>query len=279
MPLQLNLAALPAADSEWVSVTQAVAWPAVVLVVVLVFLLSARQRFWLENLVGRFKEVKVKAFNVELELTEKAAREVRELTQDAFSQWRKRIQIEFDRMVFGSRVPESIRLVTDAAKDALNKDLAKDLRATVHIPDPLFADMLYQLTDYYPAQRAGGRGRIKSERFGIVGLAWRSRKTQVRHDVPIELDDLVEGWGMNLEEAGSAGSGRHSFFAQILLDDAKRAVGVFYMDASPANVFDVKDIRQIVEEAVEFHELNFSVRDLSDKLNERGPNIKLTDTS
>ena len=44
-------------------------------------------------------------------------------------------------------------------------------RATVHIPDVLFSDTLYQLLDYWPKGKGGGR-RF-SARFGILGLAWR----------------------------------------------------------------------------------------------------------
>jgi hypothetical protein len=277
MPSHLNSSVVLAADSNWVSLVGIAAWPTVVLIIAVVFIFTARYRFWLENIVGRFK--RVKAFDIELELTEKAAREVRELTQDAFSEWRKRIQTEFDRKVFASRVNESIRLVTDAIKPQLRYP-GRNLRATVHVPDPLFADMLYQLTDYYPAQKIGGRGRIKSERFGIVGLAWRSRQTQVANAVPTDQLQLVKDWGMTLDEAGSAGSGRHSFFAHILKDDAGRAVGIFYMDAPPEDVFAREaEIRAFIEDAVKEHQLAASVRELSDKLNERGPLIKLTEAS
>ncbi|WP_151312280.1 hypothetical protein [Mycobacterium avium] len=245
---------------------------------VAIFFLSNRRSFWFENIVGRFK--RVKAFDVELELTEKAALQVRELTQDAFSEWRKRIQTEFDRKVYASPVTESIRLVTDNVKDYLRGYGIRDLRATVHVPDPLFADMLYQLTDYYPAQKSGGgRGRIMSERFGIVGLAWRSRETKVRHDVPTDQSQLVEHWGMNLDEAGSAGSGRQSFFAEILKDENHRAIGVFYMDATDKDVFRKANTQDTVTLAVERYGLADAVKQLSDELNKRGPIIKLTDLS
>src|SRR4029077_20924802 len=111
----------------------------------------------------------------------------------------------------------------------------KDLRCTLHVPDILFADTLYQLVDYYP--RWGGRGRPFSSRFGIIGLCWRSREDQIQGAVPIDPQELVRKWGMTHEEAVASGGGRQSFLALLLSDVSDTHVAILYMDATEKDAF------------------------------------------
>jgi hypothetical protein len=119
------------------------------------------------------------------------------------------------------------------------------VRTTLHVPDVVFEGYLYQILDYQPDR--GGRGRRWSERYGILGRAWRMDRSvfadhalgQRLPKIPKETatKTLLRDWGMNSGEAEEGAKGfRQSYLCLILRVD-RRQVGVLYMDCSETAVF------------------------------------------
>lgn len=215
----------------------ALAWPVVVLLMLYVLILTKKGQNALQHLTSRLRRVKGPGF--ELELSEQAATQTREFTDDRFREFRTLVASEFDRQVTIFSIDEKHqRLVADHVIPVLREWGVKerDFRCTVHVPDILFTEALYQLLDYY-GDAPGKRGRAFSVRFGIAGRAWRLGKPQVEGTVSAEAADLVRDWGMTWKEASGAGRGRHSFAAVPLQDEHKVGVGILYLDSTKENAF------------------------------------------
>jgi hypothetical protein len=229
--------AMLANAQDW---AETLVWPSVavflaILAVVALATNAGREfRNWLRD---RLRGVEV--FGVRVELTEQASRETRTTINEAFDVIRSRLRREFDDAARGQHLAEMLERIVEAVLPSIiaanpgAKDL--NLRATMYIEDALLREYLYQLLDYYPGP-SGRRGRYISERLGIVGQAWRSSRTQVEGNVPVEPLELIERWGMTAQEARAAGQGRKSFLAIPVFEEAPR-VGILFMDAVPSNVF------------------------------------------
>ncbi|URD62170.1 hypothetical protein M8312_06610 [Sphingomonas sp. KRR8] len=121
---------------------------------------------------------------------------------------------------------------------------ASQLRFTVHIPDVIFQDFLYQLTEYFhPASTAGGRkaGRRFSSRYGIIGLAWRtftSRGVGAAFQGSAQrTQQLIEHWSMTPGEAQEAKK-KPSCIAVMVKDEIfKKPRGLIYFDSELVNLF------------------------------------------
>lgn len=113
-------------------------------------------------------------------------------------------------------------------------------RATVHIPDPLFENWLYQVLDYHP--QGSGRGRRFDSRAGIIGLAWRTGQTQALPDAAnLTIAQLIENWSMTRREAAARTREAYGALLAVLLTDPEgpRQVGVLYLDSTDPNRFGV----------------------------------------
>jgi hypothetical protein len=271
--------------ADWADLLRAVAWPLVGLLGLL-FLAFSRQFYrFVARLTHRARRVSV--FGVELELTEEAAAEFREVTQEGLQDYRRLIKTEFDREVNSHLLEQRLQNVTETQAVPLITEFADgkrpSFRATVHVPDILFKESLYQLVDYYPRGRGGRSGRTFSARFGILGKAWRSGESQVEREVTTERQALIRDWGMTVEEATEAGQGRKSFAAILLRDGGGTAIGILYMDAEDGGVFgsepqDRARFARTVEEACKKAGLTSAVAELVKKLGERGPAIQIYDS-
>jgi hypothetical protein len=271
--------------SEWADFVSAVAWPAVGLLALLFLAFSRRFHRVLARLTQRVRRVTV--FGVELELTEKAAAEFREVTQEGFQDYRRLIKTEFEREVNAHLLDQRVRRVAETHAVPLIKEFAEgrrpSFRCTVHVPDILFRESFYQLVDYYPRRRGGRAGRTFSARFGIVGKAWRSEQPQVEASIPTERQDLIRDWGMTADEAAEAGEGRQSFAAIVLRDEEDTAVGIFYLDAEEEGVFGSDEgaktrFANTLGNACRTTGLTRAVGELVKKLGERGPAIQIYET-
>jgi hypothetical protein len=121
-------------------------------------------------------------------------------------------------------------------------------RVTVHMPDTLQKESLYQLIEYYPSGPfPESRGRRKSIRFGAIGKAWRLQRSEYSPTVPTEREKLIEDWGMTGEEADQAGRGRQTFLAVVMVDNSKNPLGIFYMDATKPRLLGENSSREIAE--------------------------------
>lgn len=179
----------------------------------------------------------IKFFGAELVMTEDNARKIQKSASDTFRDYRDSVRSEYDRLAatydVRSRLEEVYRAAGGAAGGPALRDVGT-VRMTIHVPDALFDDRLYQLIDYYPG--GGGRGRTFSARFGIIGIAWRARSSQLMESVPVEEMRLIKEWGMTREEAANAGQGRQSFCC-VVLKDQESSVGMLYIDAKDRGAF------------------------------------------
>lgn len=131
----------------------------------------------------------------------------------------------------------------DGLSDLLGK---KDFRCTVHIEDVLFKDTLYQLLEYFPAP-GGPAGRRFSVRFGMMGLAWRTKTHQGHGDAAAtKHEDLVRYWGMTEDEARRRSRQRASYLCVMLETATGDPTGILFMDADEKYAFGDQDhIREL----------------------------------
>lgn len=208
-------------------------WPVVVLILFLYLMKSSKVPQRIGELFKPFRSLRV--WGTELILNE----EVAKTAEEAFEAYRKQIQREYDRRTEAYGLRQKLQDVVEIDINPFLGDVRNtlDFRSTVHVPDVLFEETLYQILDYYP--KGGGRGRTWSVRYGIIGKTWRLAKSQIEGAVPTTADDLILNWGMTREEASAAGQGRKSFAAIVLRDDEQTPVGIFYLDSTRDRAFDI----------------------------------------
>jgi hypothetical protein len=171
-------------------------------------------------------------FGVEFEFSEESARLTRDSVESGLSSVRDTIKRELEAEVRARSIAQGLYAVLQATTLATSPG---DYRATIHIPDPLYDDWLYQLIDYYP--RGSGHGRPFSARAGLIGRAWRLEEDDEWESSPNQsgLSDrqLVAEWGMTKREAAERRVDQANDLVAIILRDRSesRLVGVLYMDS------------------------------------------------
>lgn len=231
-------------------------WPVVLLAIVLFLALSRTAARRLSTLFTPFSSVKV--FGAELVFSREAKASADEVLEDYTNQ----IKTEFDRRAQVLRLWDKLQNVVEDHLFGKVLDKEKNFRFTIYVPDVLFQDALYQLVDYYP--EGGGRGRRKSLRFGIIGIAWRSAQSQVEGNITTDAKELLREWGMKRHEATAAGKGRQSFACAVLLDESKTPVGLFYLDCEEKNAFGAVKDESLIEAITEGAKKTGLIRDLGE---------------
>ena len=120
-----------------------------------------------------------------------------------------------------------------------------NLRATIHVSDIVFENYFYQITDYFPDQGSGWPvGRRFSQRFGIIGRAWRLNKSMGRGDAVASSENaithLIERWGMTYEEASRSHSRQNPADLCVILrseDEGNLQIGLLFIDSTSVNAF------------------------------------------
>jgi hypothetical protein len=194
---------------------------------------------------------------------------------EAVSNYRRQAAREYDSRVDANRLDEKFeKLMEEHVRSAVKKFPS---RATIHVPDFLFTESLYQLLDYYP--EGGGRGRTWSQRLGIIGLAWRSGESQFHDDPSVEIEELIKTWGMTRREALSKGREKKSFAAILIKDASNTPVGVLYMDSTEANDLVDESGREAIDRllniACESTGLTAALVRIDQELRSRGPMIRI----
>lgn len=215
----------------WLEVLKiVVSWPALFALLILYFGLSRLAPLKLARVLRPFRSLKL--FGTEFVLSEEAGTDA----EQAIETYRKQVKRQFDTLVEINDIRVKLEAVLDNVRPVIEKrNTIPDLRCTIHVPDILFAETLYQLLDYFP--RGGGRGRTFSTRFGIIGRCWRSRESQIGGTIPTDSQDLIRNWGMTREQALASGQGRQSFAAIPLCDESGTQVAIFYLDSAERNAF------------------------------------------
>lgn len=207
-------------------------WPIIILLCLLYLFASISAPSRVRLLLGSFQSFKL--FGQEFVMNREGGRSA----ETAIAYYRAQVRDELDLWSNRLKIPTKCERIFEKCVATLipnYKDL--NIRCTVHIPDLLFKDSLYQLVDYYPRQAEGGHGRAFSTRFGMIGKSWRIGESQHEGSVPTEPKRLILEWGMNNQEAHLAASGRQSF-ACILLTSSGTGLGIFYLDSSATHAFD-----------------------------------------
>jgi hypothetical protein len=218
--------------------TVALAYPLLILAIILIFAFSKKGAIRLGGFISQFKSVKF--FSTEFVLNE-ATKLKAEETLDVY---RTQVMSRYDLFVQKNSINQIFNNVSEQFVEYINNHLSgsnkklEDFRCTLHVPDLLFAETFYQLLDYYTDRKSGKtHGRTWSFRFGIIGKVWRSRFSEVTEQVPTDTDKLIQEWGMTDEEAKRAGKGRQSFFCVLIKNENGVVVGMFYLDAKDKFAF------------------------------------------
>lgn len=265
--------------AEFTDFVDVIIWPLVVLAV-LWFLASKKGSRLMKPILRRVRKISGGGFA--LELSEESARATKFDVEGALTEYAAVLDEELGRLAYLYDVRTALANVVEAASlDDSKTRTNKRPRATVHIRDPLYEGVLYQLVDYYPG--GSGARRRYSTRFGILGRAWRLGRTQESGRVPTERDALIVEWGMTREQAVSAAHDRESFLCMPLhsIEPTVTAeclqvglqVGALYVDAVPKNA--LKGVARSLEGSEALAALAAAVAGVDRDIRALGPGIKL----
>lgn len=219
-------------------------WPALIACLTIYLLFSGTAPGRIESLLRPFKSLKL--FGQEFVLNQWGGHNA----ETAIRFYRDEVQAKFDRKVKKLKIVTMHRNVLEQhAKTVIPDLLSKQVRSTIHVPDMLFDEALYQLIDYYPEYPKTSHGRSFPARYGIIGKAWRLEESQYQADVSTDNKKLILEWGMTKEEAAKAGKDRQSF-ACIILKAGQKPLGIFYLDAPERDAFGDAAAWQRLETAI-----------------------------
>ncbi|MDB5604276.1 MAG: hypothetical protein JWP25_1176, partial [Bradyrhizobium sp.] len=243
--------------SDSVEFISAVAWPGtILLIIVFVFLLLACNRA-IQQLFGIAASVvqKIEIAGVKLEIDTSAVEEVKKFIGGSLRELVEKAAAQYEKTVSATSVEDRLsQVVREGLQEILTRHnlnaRPNAVRATIHVPDIVFKDYMYQLVNYYPrsASRSKTVGRRLSQRFGIVGRAWRSRRSIGRGKAisgPNAPDQLISFWGMQQDEADDQSHlVRPANLCVMLIDaqDYNSRVGLLYVDSTEANAFGINPL-------------------------------------
>jgi hypothetical protein len=248
--------------SDLVGIVSAVAWPASVIILVMIVLLGILLSETVRRLFGVAVSAvrKIEIAGTKLEIDTSVVDKVKECLGSSPHTLVKKAKGEYDKMAAAAMIDVRLRdVVRRGLREILRRHALRewpaDLRATVHVPDIVFKDYLYQLVEYYPGDAAGRTaGRRFSQRYGVVGRAWRlgrSVGSGTAVSGPDAASQLIMHWGMQPHEADDQSHLRPANLCIVLVNDQDddSQVGLLYMDSTAENAFGVDRDRQPVAAA------------------------------
>lgn len=266
--------------SGWFDLAIAWRWQLFILAVALLLALTNRGREVSRRVFDRLTRLKAGGFEIELGVEE--APQTRERIEEAFALGRARVRRDFDLRVHIHDL-RALRLTVVQEVQGLLTDekVRQDFRSTIHVPDILFKDAMYQLLEYYPL--GTGQGRAFPVRLGILGRSWRTGESEVVGEVTTDVGKLIREWGMTIEEAESFGRGRKSFVCAVVRSKG-RPIGIFYLDSKQTNAFgEDKDsdlgaaILTCIDKRCADSGLKRALEDVQTEMRARGPAIRIFD--
>lgn len=228
-----------AALFHWLSpiVTSFFPWPFIVLVILFLSPVRTALNTFVEGFAALPRSVTaINLAGLKIKLDPSNAKQLLTLSSEVVtSDFNRVVDREVERLkiwgMFETVIDKALKPLID--ETLLTDDDPFQYRVTLHMPDTLQKESLYQLIEYYPpGPFPEARGRRKSIRFGAIGKAWRLQRSEYSPTVSTKREQLIEDWGMTGEEADQAGRGRQTFLAVIIVDSAKNPLGIFYMDAT-----------------------------------------------
>lgn len=228
-----------------------VTWPVAAIIITAILVVGIRR---IANAFRRLPIIrKIKVYGVEFELDESALRDLKKDTDETFKRLISEADDELKKFadfagIFGAVEAAANNVMTNRETSAPDAKEGK-FRATLHIPDPIFVDQLYQLTPYFfPADSTtlwrgnGGPGRRFSIRYGIIGLAARSKNSKAEAKAfqgtdEVAKQELVERWSMLPAQTVHA-INKPSCLAVVLKDpETDELLGILYADAEEPDFF------------------------------------------
>ena len=233
-------------DKNWLRVIwdSLFPWPFLLVLIIAYLLFSGGAPNRIESLLRPFQSVKL--FGQEFILNQWGGRNA----ETAIRFYRQEVQTKFDRKLKKLKIADMHKTVIDQYAKKIIPDLMNNhVRSTIHIPDMLFDEALYQLIEYYPESSQSSHGRSFPVRYGIIGKAWRLEESQYEAAVPTAKEKLIFEWGMTKDEAAEAGKDRQSFGC-IVLKKGQKPLGIFYLDAPGHAIFGDANTWQKLENAI-----------------------------
>ncbi|MAK99367.1 MAG: hypothetical protein CL803_03495 [Citromicrobium sp.] len=200
---------------------------------------------------------KLTIYGVEFHLDEGETRQLKKVTDETFKRLISDADTELRKFARISGLDGAIEAAAQnvltnrpsSSKQFGENNKKPDFRATLHIPDPVFVDQLYQVSEYCRRSRQarfwfsqGSAGRRFSIRYGIIGLAWRSRASQAvdkafQGEDEEAKEDLIRQWSMLPEQAESAAQKPSCLAVALKEPDTNEMLGIFYADAEIPDFF------------------------------------------
>ena len=304
-----------------------ISWPVAAIILMLLILTSEKLMSAVQLMAARISKIKGPA-GIEVELTAEVAKEIRSTFGDTLDALMRKADDEYARIVdvagiwdqlgtiMHATLPVALRNngltgpVDPARPNGPTRDRPK-ARGTIHVPDIIYKEYLYQLTKYYGATEyanydEGKPGRRFSMRYGIIGRSWRLRESlgtgnaiNDTPDVPPilaavfaafapqhqpgelfspETKKLIKYWGMFPDEAKPGAHGKPAYLC-IVLRSTMRVEGLLYIESPDVNAFgtDANDQARGVaaELQVQCAALGANLGEQMKKLREAGPFLKV----
>jgi hypothetical protein len=270
---------------QWLSPVIASLFPWPILVLIVLFLSPVRSA--LNSFVTGFAALPraVTAINVaglKINLDPSKAKELLTISGEVvFANFNRVVDREVERLkiwkMFETVIDQALKPLID--NSLLTQDDPYQYRVTLHMPDTVQNESLYQLIEYYPrGPFPETRGRRKSIRFGAIGKAWRLQRSDYSPTVSTEREKLIADWGMTGSEADQAGRGRQTFLAVIITDSSQKPLAIFYMDATkPALLGNrtSKEISDAILKVCESSKLAENLVKIRSKMEDQAANPKL----
>lgn len=166
------------------------------------------------------------------------ATQIKTTQEEVLKDYRQKVISKYDGLVAQHEITETLgRIVDGPIRSFLKTTLGKEpeFRCTVHVKDILFANSLYQLTDYVGKEKSG-RGRAWSVRRGMIGRAWRLEENYRKGEVPVNVEELIEKWGLTRDEAKIV-TKNQSMLCYVIKGQNKSPIAMLYLDAEARDAF------------------------------------------
>ncbi|MBL4821250.1 MAG: hypothetical protein JKY98_09735 [Gammaproteobacteria bacterium] len=223
-------------------------WPSVVLLFGFSLLTVPWIRFAAKNIAISIGIKKITFSEVEIEFGEYDRQVLVQSIDESLhliSIYRKKIDSKIKKLVQAEGLESAFEdAVKKILKKVCNNEFGDDsLRATLHIQDYIFAELLYQVTNYFPVGK--GAYRRFSLRRGIIGRVWRSghpasagyltdrTKLTAKRTEQQNIHRICLAWGITTQEALEFRTKPSYCCVPIFVNH--RLVGLFYMDSKKFN--------------------------------------------
>ena len=303
------------AGKGWSAIIIAALWPAITLLLGLLILSSPSIMSALRQVAARITKVATPG-GFEVDLSPQGAQQVRASIGDTLGDFTGKADLEYSRAVTLGRIWQRLGDVfwgalPEILEPRLGEQAARpECRITIHVPDIVFDQYLYQLTKYYRRTEAGIRvegkpGGRYSMRFGIIGRVWRLQESVgVGNALPTStaiaagtagraavraadaqpqparprLDpatrELIKDWGMFKDEA-EAGARGHPAYLCVILWNNGLPEGLLFIDSPIQNAFGndatALDVAKTIEQDQRVLSLARALGDEMKRLRESGP--------